>query len=82
MMEHLWPSNVTHTHELGSQRGPAYDDNYTSFSDVINAFLRLGLRIINSYVEDKGTESAREECVCLMGWAQEGEPQFPAGYGR
>lgn len=81
-MAESWPSNVTHTYELGSQRGPAFDDKIRSFDDVINAFLQLGWRIINSYVEDKGPDSTREECVCLMGWAGTGEPRYPAGYGQ
>jgi hypothetical protein len=81
-MQTIWPSNVTQTVEIGSQRGPAYDAQVTSFSDLINAFLRLGWRIINTYVEDKGPESTREECVCLLGWTGDGAPQFPAGYGR
>jgi hypothetical protein len=81
-MADTWPCNVTHTYEIGSQRGPACDDNYKSFSDVVNAFLRLGWRIINSYVEDKGPESSREECVCLMGWTGDAEPRFPPGYSK
>lgn len=72
-MADIWPANVTHTHELGSQRGAVRG----SFDDEINAFLQLGWRIINSYVEGKGPDSTREECVCLMGWTGPGDPQFP-----
>ena len=79
-MAETWPGNVTQTCEIGSQRGPAFDDNYKSFSDVVNAFLQLGWHIINSYVEDKGPDSTREECVCLMGWVGDGKPRFPHGY--
>ncbi len=81
-MSEIWPSNVTHSYEIGSHRGTAFDDNYKSFSDVVNAFLYLGWRIINSYVEDKGPESTREECVCLMGWIGDAEPRFPPGYSK
>jgi len=80
-MADKWPSNVTHTCEIGSQRGPPYHDDIRSFDDVVNAFLDLGWRIVNSYVEGKGPESSREECVCLMGWTAEGRPQYPKGYG-
>jgi len=79
-MPDVWPSNVTRTCEIGSQRGPPYDDNYNSFSDVVNAFLKLGWRIINSYVEGRGKDSTKEECVCLMGWTGSSEPRFPPGY--
>jgi hypothetical protein len=79
-MTDKWPSNVTHTCEIGSQRGPGYDDKLRSFGDVVNAFLELGWRIISSYVEDKGPESSREECVCLMGWTGEGTPEYPRRY--
>jgi hypothetical protein len=79
-MADVWPSNVKHTFEIGSQRGPEYDDNYKSFSDVVNAFLGLGWRIINTYVEGKGPDTTREECLCLMGWSGGGKPRFPPGY--
>ncbi len=81
-MPEAWPSNVTRTCEIGSQRGPAYNDAIRSFDDAINAFLNLGWRIINTYVEGKNQESTREECVCLMGWAGNGNPQYPKGYGQ
>jgi hypothetical protein len=79
-MADKWPSNVTHTYEIGSQRGPGYNAQIGSFDGAVNAFLKLGWRIINTYVEGKGQESSREECVCLMGWAGEGRPQYPKGY--
>lgn len=71
-MTDAWLSTVTHTYVLGSQRG-----GEAPFDDQINAFLRLGWRIINTYVEDKGPESTREECVCLMGWTGGSVPEFP-----
>lgn len=80
-MNDKWPANITATIEIGSQRGTAHGDEYTSFSDVINAFLTLGWRILNTYIEDKGPESTREECVCLLGWSNAGLPKFPGGYG-
>ncbi len=79
-MDAKWPSNVICTCEIGSQRGPGYDDNLRSYDDVVNAFLKLGWRIVKTYVEGKGQESNREECVCLMGWAVEGQPRYPKGY--
>jgi hypothetical protein len=75
-----WPGNVTATIEIGSQHGPPYDDKYGSYSDVINAFLALGWRIVNSYVEDKGPDSSREECMCLLGWPETSTPKYPTGY--
>jgi hypothetical protein len=74
-------SDVTCTYEIGSQRGPAYSRKLRSFVDVVNAFLNLGWRIVNTYVEGKGPESTREECLCLMGWVGEGRPRYPKGYG-
>ena len=76
-----WPENVTRTRQIGSQRGPGYSGEIRSFDDEVNAFLDLGWRIIKSYVEDKADPS-REECVCLMGWAEEGPPVYPKGYRR
>jgi hypothetical protein len=75
-----WPGNITATIEIGSQRGPAYSEEYHSFSDHINSFLTLGWRILTTYVEDKGPESSREECVCLLGWPETSEPRYPEGY--
>jgi hypothetical protein len=76
-MADVWPATVTYTCELGSQRGTPYDDEINSFSDQINAYLRLGWRVLNTYVENKGPESTHEECVCLLGWTQDGEPKYP-----
>ena len=52
-MSDIWPSNVTVTCEIGSQRGPAFEPPLSSYSDVINAFLQLGWQILNTYVEDQ-----------------------------
>lgn len=49
MMQDVWPSNVTHTYELGSQRGPAYDDKYASFSDVIKGPSPLTMSVFASW---------------------------------
>lgn len=79
-MAKTWPSNVTCTYEVGSQTGPAYDDKYSGYADVVNAFLALGWRILNTYVERTSAESASDECVCLLGWAEGGEPPYPECY--
>lgn len=80
-MQATWPATVTKTIELGSQHGPPYDGNIRSYSDVVNLFLNLGWRILNTYVEDKGPDSSREECMTLMGWAHDAAPKYPDGYG-
>lgn len=75
-----WPSNVSVTCEIGSQRGPAYEAPLNSHADVVNAFLTLGWRIINAYIEDKGPDSTREESVVLLGWSSDDPAQYPPGY--
>ena len=82
IMEQTWPATITKTIELGSQRGPSYEGSLRSYSDVINPFLNLGWRIVKIYVEDKDSESSREECLTLMGWAHPGNPKYPSGYGQ
>ena len=76
MQEQTWPSNVTRTCEIGTQRGQGYSGKISSFGDHVNAYLDLGWRILNTYVEGK-SDPSREECVCLMGWAELGPPQYP-----
>ena len=78
-MADKWPTNITCTCEIGSQRGAPYSEEVRSFGDQVNAFLEHGWRIIASYVEGK-TDPQREECVCLMGWANAGPPQYPKDY--
>lgn len=75
-----FPSNVTETIEIGSQRGLPFDDDATSFDEELNRLLRLGWKIINTYVEGKGPESTREECVCLLGWPFDSVPKYPKSY--
>jgi hypothetical protein len=75
-----WPGSVTKTIEIGSQRGPSYQGDVHNFGDEINAFLKLGWRILNTYVEDRGKESNRDECICLLGWGEESTPRYPARY--
>lgn len=80
-MTELWLSNVNHTYEIGSQRGAQYNEDCRSFDQVVNAFLNLGWRIINTYVEGKEPGSTREECVCLLGWSGGSAPIYPDNYG-
>lgn len=81
-MQYTWPSTITKTIEIGSQHGPAYDDNFKSYSEVTNAFLDLGWRIISVYVERSDSDSTRQECVTMMGWELDDSPKYPAGYGK
>jgi hypothetical protein len=78
-MADMWPANVVRTYELGSQRGPGYSGECSSFDATINAFLKLGWRILNTYIEDKD-DSHRQECVVLLGWASSDKPRLPGPY--
>ena len=73
-----WPSNITKVCEIGSQRGPAFAPG-DSFDTIVNAFIERGWRVLQSYIEGRG-QGVCDECVCLMGWPNAGEPEYPPGY--
>ena len=73
-------SDVTKVFEIRSQSGSDFTAELPSYDAVVNAFLTCGWVLLSTYVEGRGRESGSEECVCLMGWSGEGQPQYPSGY--
>ena len=71
-----WLLGVTHTCEISSSRCQLHD----AFHDVLNAFLKLGWKILKIYVVCKEPEAGSEVCVCLLGWTGSTPPQHPEGY--
>lgn len=62
-----WPASIGLTKLLSSQGDPQDLESTESFDEVINSHLKMGWRIVASYVEHKGAESTCEECFVLLG---------------
>jgi len=73
MTEKPFLAGITQVREIGSQRG----ETAGSFDYEMNEYLKLGWVILQTYIEGKGPESDREECVCLLGWPNKSEPAYP-----
>ncbi len=76
-MNDSWTQNISTTLEIGSQRGMSYNSKFQNFSDVVNAHLDAGWRILNTYIENRGSQERCEECVILLAWCGEGNARVP-----